>query len=249
MMIGASCTWYRSNKPQHTGGGGYRMPAFPGAANSEWYFPNNCSLSLPFVRCIPEKNSKAVILSILICLFFIIFIIMLAFISTSLPLILINNIIGHLYEPRDPHHQRQWLERSKRKITYDPNRAPPGDHWRTTAEHTHGNRRTLTEILAAQRTIDTSANNNYWMQIIRYFPARTSGNKFSWPALAPRPGDARGLGLRPPGPDLIRRSTFAFDTWHCSHSGKRRLLSLMLWWPAGYRRLTTTRLLLLQNRD
>ena len=96
MMIGALCTWYRSNKPQHTGGG-YRMPAFPfGAANSECDFPNNCSLSLPFVRCIPEINTKAVILSILICLFFLLFIIMLAFISTSLPLILINNSIGHL---------------------------------------------------------------------------------------------------------------------------------------------------------
>ena len=81
-----------------------RMPAFPwlglgfafGAVNSECDFPNNCSLSLPFVRCIPEINTKAAILSILICLFFLLFIIMLAFISISLPLILIN--IGHLYD-------------------------------------------------------------------------------------------------------------------------------------------------------
>ena len=67
-----------------------------GAVNSECDFPNNCSLSLPFVRCIPEINTKAAILSILICLFFLLFIIMLAFISISLPLILIN--IGHLYD-------------------------------------------------------------------------------------------------------------------------------------------------------
>ena len=164
--------WWSAHRVPGTGRtnrsipGGYRMPDGDACLSRrgkhcEWDFPNNCSLSLPFVRCIPEINSKAVILSILICLFFLLFIIMLAFISTSLPLILINNINGHLYEPRDPHHQRQWLERSKRKITYDPNRAPPGDHWRTTAEHTHGNRRTLTEILAAQRTIDTSANNTY----------------------------------------------------------------------------------------
>ena len=112
MTIGASCTYYlvqveqtaayRRGVPHATP----RMPAFPwlglglgfafGAANSECDFPNNCSLSLPFVRCIPEINTKAVILSILICLFFLLFIIMLAFISISLPLILIN--IGHLYD-------------------------------------------------------------------------------------------------------------------------------------------------------
>ena len=112
MTIGASCTYYLV-QVEHTaayrgpGGGGVphatpRMPAFPGlgfafgAANSECDFPNNCSLSLPFVRCIPEINTKAVILSILTCLFFLLFIIMLAFISISLPLILIN--IGHLYD-------------------------------------------------------------------------------------------------------------------------------------------------------
>ena len=166
-MIGASCTGRtnRSIPGRVTGPGGYPMPAFPFslARQTANEISRNCSLSLPFVRCIPEINTKAVILSILICLFFL-FIIMLAFISTSLPLILINNNIGHPYEPRDLDHQRQSL--SDGKLTYDPKR-----HLVTTDEllpssgtaecHTHGNRRTLTEILAAQRTIDTSASNNY----------------------------------------------------------------------------------------
>ena len=109
VTIGASCTYYLVQVEQtaaYRGPGGGTACDTPhawlglgfafGAVNSECDFPNNCSLSLPFVRCIPEINTKAAILSILICLFFLLFIIMLAFISISLPLILIN--IGHLYD-------------------------------------------------------------------------------------------------------------------------------------------------------
>ena len=60
-------------------------------------FPKYCSLSLSFVRCIPEINTMALILSLLSCLFFLLFTNFLAFISTTA-----NNSVGHLYDPCDP---------------------------------------------------------------------------------------------------------------------------------------------------
>ena len=151
MMIGGSC---RKQVEQTYRGGG-------SAANqnykfNEWDFPNNCSLSLPFIRCIPEINTKAVILSLLICLFFLLFINLLKIAGVyqhycwqTTPSDILMNRVTRTTSASDCSDRKNYRTVRSAALAW----------WRTTAEdcrlierHTHGNRRTPSELFSGAKS-------------------------------------------------------------------------------------------------
>ena len=150
-----------------------------------------------------------------------------------------------------------WSDRNETYLTYDPKRrlVTTDELFPSTLD---GNRRTLTEILAAQRTIDNSGNNNYLNANYSGFPSFPLGPvAINYPGLLlsrMRPGGVRAPAM-PVDFDHLDLTLSISDGQHSPLSLTHDTVVTAASAGHGFddrpdtRLLTTTRLLLLQNTD